>query len=372
VTDAEGIERCLALARKAEGTTAPNPIVGGVVVDRRGRVIAEGWHRGPGTLHGEAMALEKAGARAKGATLYVNLEPCNHEGGGRVPCSARVIASGVARVVIGAMDPIKGHAGGARRIARAGISVTTGVLREACEDANAPFFTWARLGRPRFVLKAAATLDGRIATVGGESKWITGEAARKDGRALRGTLDAILVGVGTVLADDPQLTSRARGVRDPVRVVLDGALRTPPRARLLPKIGGSKARTIIACGSRAPDARARALEAAGAEIWRVPAARDGRIDLRALAEKLGAEKLTSVLVEGGGRVHASFLEAGLADEIRLYLAPLIVGGADAPAWVGGAGAKKLADATRLEWLGPPERVGDDLIVRARPVYKRRR
>jgi diaminohydroxyphosphoribosylaminopyrimidine deaminase/5-amino-6-(5-phosphoribosylamino)uracil reductase len=364
------MQRCLELARKAEGRTAPNPIVGGVVVDRRGRVIAEGWHRGPGTLHGEAMALERAGARAKGATLYVNLEPCNHEGGGRVPCSARVIASGVARVVIGAMDPIPGHAGGARRIARAGIAVEKGVLREACEDANAPFFTWARLGRPRFLIKAAATLDGRIATVGGDSKWITGEAARKDARALRGRLDAILVGVGTVLADDPQLTSRARGVRDPIRVVLDGALRTPPRARLLPEVGGSRARTIVACGG-APAARARALEAAGAEIWRLPAARDGRIELHALAERLGAEKITSVLVEGGGRVHASFLEAGLADELRLYVAPIVVGG-DAPAWVGGPGVRHLADAQRLTWLGAPERIGDDLIVRARPVYGRRR
>jgi diaminohydroxyphosphoribosylaminopyrimidine deaminase/5-amino-6-(5-phosphoribosylamino)uracil reductase len=357
------MKRCLALARRAEGRTAPNPIVGAVVVDARGRVIAEGWHQGPGTPHGEAMALERAGRRARGATLYVNLEPCNHTDGGRIPCSARVIDSGVARVVIGAMDPIAAHAGGARRIARAGIAVERGVLRLACEDANAPFFTWARHGRPRFVLKAAITLDGKIATVGGESQWITGEAARDDARALRARHDAIVVGVGTVLADDPRLTARARGARDPIRVVLDGALRTPPGAKVLP--------AIIATLPGAPASRAKALEARGAEIWRVRAGRDGRIDLRALAARLGADKkLTSVLVEGGGEVHASLLAAQLADELRIYVAPIVVGG-PARSWVGGGGIAKLARAHRLEWIGAPARAGEDLILRARPVYNAR-
>ena len=364
MNDEKFMRRALALARRAEGRTSPNPIVGGVIVDRRGRVIAEGWHQGPGTLHGEAMAIERAGRRARGATLYVNLEPCDHRDGGRIPCSARVIDAGLARVVIGAMDPIPGHAGGARRIARAGIAVERGVLRAECEDANAAFFTWARHGRPRFVLKAAITLDGKIATVGGESQWITGRAARDDARALRAKHDAIVVGVGTVLADDPRLTARSRGAKDPVRVILDGALRTPPGAKALP--------AIIATLPGAPASRAKALEARGAEIWRIRAGRDGRIDLRALATRLAADKkITSALVEGGGEVHASFLAAELADELRVYVAPIVVGG-PARSWVGGAGIAALASAHRLEWIGAPARVGDDLILRARPVYKTRR
>jgi diaminohydroxyphosphoribosylaminopyrimidine deaminase/5-amino-6-(5-phosphoribosylamino)uracil reductase len=300
----------------------------------------------------------------------VNLEPCDHRDGGRVPCSQRVLDAGLARVVIGAMDPIRAHTGGARRLARAGVEVVRGVLRAECEDANAPFFTWAREGRPWFLLKAAVTLDGKIATVAGESKWITSLAARQDGRALRDRCDAILVGAGTVLGDDPQLTARGRGMRDPVRVVLDSALRTPPTARLLPAIGGSDARTIIAAREPVSTAKARRLEAAGAEVWRLPADR-GRVDLRALAARLGAEQITSVLVEGGGQIHAAFFEAALADEIRLYVAPIIVGG-PAPSWVGGDGVAALASAPRLAWIGEPLRVGDDIVMRARPVYRRAR
>ena len=354
------MRRCLALARRAEGRTSPNPIVGSVIVDRRGQVIAEGFHRGPGKAHGEAAALARVGGRATGATLYVNLEPCNHQGR-TPPCAPAVLASGVRRVVIGAMDPIPGHAGGARLLARGGVEVVRGVLRDECEQANAPFFTWARQGRAHFLLKAAVTLDGKIATVGGESQWITGEAARADGHRLRDRRDAVLVGVGTVLADDPQLTVRAlpRG-RDPVRIVVDSGLRTPAKARVLPA-RGSPARTIIAAAKAAP-ARRRRLEAAGAEVWELPAA-DGRVDLPALARRLAAEKLLSVLVEGGGQVHASLLAAGLADELRLYVAPLAVGG-PAPSWLGGPGVRHLADAHRLRWLGAPERLGGDLVLRA--------
>jgi len=348
VTDLEGIARCLELARKAEGRTAPNPIVGGVVVDRRGKIVGEGFHRGPGTPHGEAEALAKAGAKAKGGTLYVNLEPCDHRDGGRIPCSQRVIESGVARVVIGAMDPIPGHAGGAKRIARAKIRVTKGVLREACEDANAAFFTWATQGRPRFILKAAITLDGKIATAGGESQWITSEAARAHGRRLRGKVDAILVGVGTVLADDPKLTARTRGAKDPVRIVLDGSLRTPASAAMLAEPG----RTIIVT-------REKARELRGAELWRMDP-----IELVALAKRLGEAKMTSVLVEGGAETHARFLAAGLADELRVYVAPIAVGGA-ARSWVGGAGVATLAEAYRFEYAGAPEMIGGDLVVRLR-------
>src|SRR6185295_15359059 len=256
--------RCLELARKAEGRTAPNPIVGCVIVSKAGKVLAEGFHAGPGKLHGEAAALRKLGGKARGATLYVNLEPCNHHGR-TPPCAPAVRDSGIARVVIGMLDPIPGHGGGARVLRRAGIAVTTGVLAAECADANRGFVSWATRGRPWFVLKAGMSLDGKIATATGESRWITSEAARADGHRLRDRLDAIIAGVGTVLADDPQLTVRGvRGGRDPIRVIVDSQLRTPATARVLPATGGSDARTIIATTEAAPADRAAALTAAGA------------------------------------------------------------------------------------------------------------
>lgn len=352
--DARYMARCLELARKAEGRTAPNPIVGCVIVSRGGKVLAEGFHAGPGKRHGEAAALAKLGGKAKGATLYVNLEPCNHHGR-TPPCAPAVRDSGVARVVIGMLDPIPGHGGGARLLRKAGIAVTTGVLAEVCADANRGFVSWATRGRPWFVLKAGMTLDGRIATAAGESKWITGEDARADVHRLRDRLDAIVVGIGTVLADDPALTVRGvtRG-RDPVRVIVDSQLRTPPTARALP--------AIIATTEAAPAARAAALTAAGAEIWRV-ASDDGRVRLASLAEALAANDITTALVEGGGGLHAGFVAAGLADELRLYVAPIAIGGA-APGWLGGVGVTRLADAPHWRWVGPPQAIGDDYLLRA--------
>jgi len=347
--DARYMARCLELAEMQRGRTSPNPIVGCVIVDRKGRVIAEGSHRGPGTLHGEADALAKLGGKARGATLYCNLEPCNHHGR-TPPCAPAIRDAGIARVVYGIDDPIDAHAGGARLLRRS-IEVTGGVLAEACEAANRPFLTWARLGRPSFTLKAAVTLDGKIATVTGESKWITGEAARADVMRLRDTHDAVLVGIGTVLADDPRLTVRDRdGSRDPLRVVVDSRLRTPPRAKL---VRGS----IIATTNAASTAKERALVAAGAGVWRFPGR---RVPLDKLAKRLAERGLTSVLVEGGGGVHASMLDSELADVVVLYIAAKIVGG-DAPSWVGGDGIAKLAKAYgfRFDTLA---RFGDDLRV----------
>jgi diaminohydroxyphosphoribosylaminopyrimidine deaminase/5-amino-6-(5-phosphoribosylamino)uracil reductase len=360
--DRRHMARCLELARKAEGRTAPNPIVGGVIVDRRGKVIAEGFHAGPGHLHGEAAALAELGGKAAGATLYVNLEPCNHHGR-TPPCAPAVRAAGVARVVIGMLDPVPDHGGGAKLLRRAGIAVTTGVLAAECAAANRPFVSWATRGRPWFVLKAATSLDGKIATPAGESRWITGEPARADGHRLRDRCDAIMVGVGTVLADDPQLTVRGvRGGRDPVRVIVDSSLRTPPTAKVLPKNGGSPARTIIAATEAAPSERVLPLVEAGAEVWWVATA-GGKVSLRSLASALAANDLTSVLVEGGGELHAAMIRAGLADELRIYVAASVIGG-PAPGWVGGTGAATLADARRWRWDAEPARVGDDVVLRA--------
>ena len=358
--DETWMRRCLELAARG-GRVSPNPAVGCVIVSKRGEVLAEGWHRGPGSAHGEADALAKLGGRAAGATLYVNLEPCNHHGR-TPPCAPAVIAAGVRRVVIGAMDPIPGHAGGARRIARAGIEVTRGVLQGECEELNRGFFTWARHRRPWFTLKAAITLDGRIATASGESRWITGAEARAEVHRLRAAHDAVLVGVGTVLADDPRLTVRLpdHEGNQPVRVLVDSGLRTPPTAAVL----APDARRIIATLAAAPAARRRRLTRAGAEILDV--AGGDRVDLRALATALGAAGITSVLVEGGGEIHAGFLAAGLVDEVVLHVAPTILGGRQGgPSWVGGSEVARLADAHRLTFRSA-HFAGSDLVVTLRP------
>lgn len=358
--DERWMRRCLSLARRAEGRTAPNPMVGCVVLDRRGRVVAEGWHRKAGAPHGEADALAKVG-RVPGGTLYVNLEPCRHQGR-TPPCAPLVAASGVARVVVGMLDPIKGHGGGAAWLARRGIAVERGVLEAECRELGRAWITWARERRPWFTLKAAATLDGKVATWRGESRWVTGEAARREGHRLRDRHDAVMVGVGTVLADDPRLTVRGvRGGRDPVRVVVDSRLRTPPGAAVL-----GRGRVIIATTRAAPDARERRLTASGAEVWRLPGRR--AVDLAALAGRLAAAGVTSVLVEGGPTLHGGLLDAGLVDEVRLFLAPILLGGAgrrSGLSWIAGDGVDRLAEAPRLALAEPPRRLGPDLLLTLR-------
>lgn len=361
--DRRHMARCLELAARHRGRTSPNPIVGSVIVGRGGEVLAEGAHRGPGKDHAEIAALRKLGGQAPGATLYVNLEPCNHHGR-TPPCAPAVRAAGVARVVIGADDPVPGHGGGIELLRRAGIAVSVGVLREACERANLPFLTWATQRRPAYTLKAAITLDGKICTVAGQSKWITGPAARADVMRLRSEHDAVMVGAGTVLADDPWLTARLPGGRDPQRIVLDSQLRTPPSAHLLPRRRGP--RTIIACGARAPEARAKALAARGAEIWRIRTHAGGRIDVAELGRKLAEAGICSVLVEGGGELHAYLIERGLADELVLYVAPKVVGG-PAKSWVGGAGFASIGAARRFRFDDHSYDLGGDLRLTARPA-----
>jgi len=357
------MRRALELAEQFRGRTAPNPVVGCVIVDAVGNVIAEGVHRGPGTKHAEIDALDKLGGNAPGATLYCNLEPCTHQGR-TPPCAPVVAAAGLARVVVGSLDPIASHSGGAQKLATQGIRVLR-ALEAECDLANLPFRTWALRRLPAFTLKAAMTLDGKIATVAGESKWITGEAAREHAHVLRSTHDAVLVGIGTVLADDPQLTARIIGGRDPVRVVVDSQLRTPVTAKVLQ----GDPRTIIATTERASQKREAALVAAGAEVWRFPGQRS-QVPLRALGERLAEESLLAVLVEGGGLIHASVLRAGVATDGQLFIAAKLVGG-PAPSWVGGEGIGALADAWQLELVGEPRRVGKDLLVRALVRYASR-
>ncbi|MBA2541745.1 MAG: bifunctional diaminohydroxyphosphoribosylaminopyrimidine deaminase/5-amino-6-(5-phosphoribosylamino)uracil reductase RibD [Deltaproteobacteria bacterium] len=352
--------RCLEIADQYRGRTAPNPLVGCVIVDKRGHVIAEGAHKAAGKDHGEIAALKKLGRKAPGATLYVNLEPCNHQGR-TPPCTPQVMASGVTRVVIGMPDPVQGHGGGIEKLRRAGIAVSVGVLREACERHNTGWLSLVRYGRPSFTLKAAITLDGKIATVTGQSKWITGDHARADVMRLRDEHDAVLVGVNTVIADDPWLTARIPGARDPIRIVIDSQLRTPPGAHLLPKRRGP--RTIIVCSMKAPERAEKALVAKGAEVWRFKPHANGRVDLWPVASRLGQEGLTSVLVEGGGEIHEYFLRTRLADEAVIYIAPKVVGG-PAKSWVGGKGLASLASAHRFTF-DDPQLLGGDVRITGR-------
>lgn len=362
-TDARWIQRCLELAVRG-GRTSPNPQVGCVIVGKGGTVLAEGWHRGPGTNHAEVDALAKLRlGRATGATMYVNLEPCNHHGR-TPPCAPAVIESGVARLVIGGMDPVPGHDGGAARIAKAGIRVTRGVLAPACEELNRGFYMWARRGRPWFTLKAAMTLDGRIATSKGASKWITGPQARAVTHQLRAQHDAVLVGIGTVLADDPELTVRDAPGTDPARIVLDTHLRTPTKARLL---SSGRSRVIIACSEEEPARRSRRLERAGAIVLPLPVDKRGCVAIARLGPALARLGVTSVLVEGGGEVHASFLGVDWVDELQLHVAPKVLGGRPGgPAWVGGDEVKRLDLAHRFG-IRAASVAGDDLLLTLRPT-----
>ncbi len=363
--DERWLRRCLELARKAEGRTAPNPMVGCVILSPKGEVLAEAWHKKAGSSHAEAAALTKLGGKAEGCTMYVNLEPCAHRGSRRTaPCAPLVREAGIKRLVIGMLDPIKFHSGGAAWLGRHGIDVVRNLLKAECLELNRAFVTWAVQGRPLFLLKAGVTLDGKVATRTGDSQWITSEASRKDVHALRDRFDAIMVGIETVRADDPLLTARMRGGADPIRVVLDSRLRTPPASRLLPANTKSDARTIIATTAEAPEAREKKLVAAGAEVWRMPGA-GKRVSVAKLAKRLAAAGITSVLVEGGAEVHASMIRAGLADEIRLYVAPMVFGGTRAPGWIGGAGIARVAQARRLRFVGEPRRIGEDLVLTAR-------
>lgn len=358
----EPAERWMRLAlREAEkglGRTSPNPAVGAVLV-RAGRVIARGHHARAGAPHAEAAALAAAGARARGADLYTTLEPCDHHGR-TPPCSAAILAAGVRRVFVGSRDPnpvVDGR--GIARLTAGGIPVTRDVLRDECDALNAHWFKFITARRPFVTLKAAVTLDGMLATRGGDSRWVTGAEARARAHQLRDRVDAVLVGAGTARADDPRLTTRlpeGRG-RDPLRVVLDTRLTLPAGLHLFRQ--RSAARTLVVHASD----RARAL---GPNVDLLRCRRGpGGVDLRDLLKRLGERGVTHLLVEGGAQVHGSFLRAGLVDRVALFVAPKLVGGDGRP-WVGGAGVARMADALRLVDVDVEE-LGEDLLVTGTPA-----
>jgi diaminohydroxyphosphoribosylaminopyrimidine deaminase/5-amino-6-(5-phosphoribosylamino)uracil reductase len=355
------MRRALELAERGRGLTSPNPMVGAVVVTAVGEIVGEGFHVRAGGPHAEIEALRAAGARARGATLYVTLEPCAHHGR-TPPCAPAVIDAGVARVVAAIGDPNPLVAGRGLELLRgAGIEVRTGVGAAEAERQNRVFLTAMRERRPHVTLKAGMTLDGKIADLHGASRWITGDPARDRAHRLRSESDAIVVGIGTVLRDDPELTVRLGEPwpREPLRVVLDTAARTPVGARLIR--AGRPSSALIAVGAGAPEARVRELAASGATIIAC-GTRDGRVDLGALLTELFARDVRAVLVEGGGDVHGAFLDAGLVDRVAMFAAPLLIGGRGATPVVGGAG-RELKSAVRLGGV-TVTRLGDDLLVEA--------
>lgn len=366
MTDMEIMRLALSLARRGAGVVSPNPMVGAVLV-KNGKIIGRGWHRRAGLPHGEIEAIhdaQKKGHNPRGATLFVTLEPCCTHGR-TPPCTDAILAAGIRRVVVAATDPNPKHAGrGLKILQGAGLRVTHGLMAGAAGRLNEIFNHWIVKGTPFVTLKSAMTLDGKIATAAGESKWITSEKARAVGRKLRREVDAILVGVNTVVLDDPRLTTepsslpgRAEKLEKPLRrIVLDPKGRTPLNARILK--GTDPLLTIIVVTKSASAARVSRLKKKAAVI--LARERKGSIDLQWLLQKLGSEGVSSLLVEGGGETHASFLAAGLVQRVVLFYAPKIIGGRAARKSVGGDGAMKPMRLREVEW----QRVGSDLMLRA--------
>jgi diaminohydroxyphosphoribosylaminopyrimidine deaminase/5-amino-6-(5-phosphoribosylamino)uracil reductase len=337
----------LAQARKGQGRTAPNPCVGAVIVRDDGQVVGCGWHRRAGEAHAEVNAIADTGAACAGATLYVTLEPCNHTGR-TPPCTRAVLAAGIRRVVIGMADPNPVAAGGADFLRSQGIAVEMGILEQECRQLNRPFIKHSTTGLPWVVMKAGMSLDGRISRVRGQGGPITGPESLRRVHELRNQLDAILIGIGTALIDNPSLTTRLENGRDPLRVILDSQLRLPPEAKMLRQ--QSNAKTWIFCGLDAPVEQQKKLEQAGAIIHQVNTDQDRRLDLKQVLQHIGKSGLSSVLAEGGAAVHGAFLRAGLVDEACLFVAPCFIGEPGTPLLTGTAPDMLLTE-TAAEKLG---------------------
>ena len=353
--DEHYMRRALALARRGAGWVSPNPMVGAVIV-KGGRVIAEGYHRRFGGDHAEVEAIKRARESLKGATMYVTLEPCCHWGK-TPPCTEAIIREGIGRVVVATLDPnpeVRGK--GVKVLREAGLEVKVGVLEEEARELNEAYFKWREEGVPFVTLKWAQSIDGRIATRKGDSRWISSEEARRLAHRLRARSDAVLVGIRTVLADDPQLTVREARGKNPLRVVLDSRLKTPLGARVL----DSSAPTLIVTTHRADPGKMRALQERTEVL--VMEGKDGRVDLGGLLRELARRAITSVLVEGGGRIITSFLREGLWDRILVITSPLLIGeGVDA---VGNLGVSSLKEAKGIR-VRRMRRLGRDWVLEGR-------
>jgi diaminohydroxyphosphoribosylaminopyrimidine deaminase/5-amino-6-(5-phosphoribosylamino)uracil reductase len=360
--DERWMRAALDAARTADYRTSPNPMVGAVVV-RDGELVASGYHRRAGEPHGEVDALRAAGEQARGATLYVTLEPCSHEGR-TPPCAPQVVASGVARVVVGVEDPNPRVAGtGNAALRAAGLSVTVGVLAAEARRLIEFYAHWITTRTPFVTAKFAMSLDGRIATHDGESKWITSDESRELVHRLRHAHDAILVGANTVIRDDPNLTTRLPegGGRQPLRIVVDSRVRVSPAARIFNQEGdAADAGVLVAASDRARADRLRALEAAGIPVEVFPSS-EGRVSMPHLLGYLGEKERISLLIEGGSSVHGSAFDQHLVDRVVAFIAPRVIGGAESPAAVAGHGVDRLANSLALNDV-EVDRAGGDIVV----------
>lgn len=357
--DEKYMKRALELAAQATGRTSPNPLVGAVVVKDE-VVVGEGYHHKAGMPHAEVHALTQAGESAQGATLYVTLEPCDHQGL-TPPCTRAVIAAGIKRCVVAMEDPnplVNGR--GLTTLAEAGIEIETGLLQHEAEKQNEVFLKYIISGLPFVVLKTAMTLDGKIASQSGDSRWITSEAARQRVHEMRDQADAIMVGIGTVLADDPRLNTRLadRQGRDPVRLIIDGRLDLPLHSQIV--ASSIKQQTLVFAAASADPNRARQLERLGLEVITVDGAADD-LNLEQVLQTAAHRKLCSVLVEGGGGINASLLKYGLVDKICWFIAPKIIGGSNAPSPVEGGGLGTMAEALQIEDM-QISHIGPDILV----------
>jgi len=358
MTEQEYMRRAIELAWKGAGWTSPNPLVGAVVV-KDGRIIGEGYHAKYGEFHAERNALNACSEDPAGATLYVTLEPCCHTGK-TPPCTDIIIEKKIARVVIGSRDPNPKVAGrGAAILREAGIDVVEDFLREECDELNPVFFQYITTGIPYVVMKYAMTLDGKIATWTGASRWVTEEEARRQVHRMRGRYAAIMAGIGTVLADDPMLNCRLEGAHQPVRVILDSRLRIPMDCKICQT--AREYRTIIVCcEDLADESRIRKLEVLGATVWKLPKKGKG-VDLAELMRRLGREKIDSVLIEGGGTINESALKQGIVNHVCAYIAPKIFGGKDAKTPVEGHGIEWPDQAAVLH-NRKISTIGDDVLL----------
>jgi diaminohydroxyphosphoribosylaminopyrimidine deaminase/5-amino-6-(5-phosphoribosylamino)uracil reductase len=357
--DRSYMRQVLELAAAARGRTSPNPMVGAVLV-KDGKVVGEGFHAFAGSDHAERVAIRDAQGQAKGATLYVNLEPCCHHGK-TPPCAELIIRAGIRRVVASCQDPNPAVNGrGFEALRSAGIAVEIGCLAEEAARLNEAFFAFVRLGRPFVIMKVAASLDGKIATRTGESRWITGESARQRVHQLRNQVDGVLVGIGTILRDDPLLTTRlgVESQRDPARIVVDNLARLPLRAKVINR--ASTAPTYLAVSDMAPAARLEALEREGVQVIRVEGS-PRRVALSRLLRTLGAMGFLSVMIEGGAEINASALQEGIVDKVLMFLAPMLVGGKSSASAVAGEGIDSFSQATRLVDIRV-ERFDNDTLI----------
>ncbi len=359
------MNRALSLAARGKGKTNPNPMVGAVIVSQ-GCVVGEAYHRQAGQAHAEIVALHQAGPCARGGVLYVTLEPCCHTRKRTPPCVPLLIQSGLTRICVAMADPnpqVNGQ--GIQMLKRAGLQVSVGELEHEAQQLNEVYRHWITTGRPFVILKGAMTLDGKIATKTGQSKWITSEQARRDVHRVRSQVDAVMVGIGTILADNPELSARGskhasqqRVGRQPIRVILDSHLRIPLKAKVLTWVHEQP--TIVYTTAHASSEKIQILNNQGVQVWILPK-KKGRVSLKAALSKLGKSGISTVLIEGGSALNASALQGGVVNQVRLYVAPQLLGGQDAKSLIGGSSPQTLEQGWCL--VNPEiKKIGPDWLV----------